>query len=119
MKMPSDDMPDVQQLKELFKVLSDSVPELLENITKVLYGAKSGGEFGKAVAGFYQAMISAGMNSEQAFALTKEYMSNLSIGGLMKGVTGGMVSGHDEDDEIGKKIKEKIRKEMEKELDEK
>jgi hypothetical protein len=117
--MPSDNMPDVGQLKELFKVLSDSVPELLENVTKVLYEAKSGEEFGKAVAGFYQAMVSAGMSKEQAFALTKEYMSNLSIGGLLKGITSGATGGRSEESDIGKRINEKIRKEMEKEFDEK
>lgn len=117
--MPSHDMPDVDQLKELFKVLSDSVPQLLENITKVLYEAKSGEEFGKAVAGFYQAMVSAGMSKEQAFALTKEYMSNLSIGGLLKGITSGATGGRGEESDIGKRINEKIRKEMEKEFDEK
>jgi len=117
--MPSDDIKDVEQLRELFKVLSDSVPQLLESITKVLYEAKSGEEFGKAVAGFYQAMMSAGMSKEQAFALTREYMSNLSIGGLLKGITGGSTGGRGEEDDIGKKINEKIRKEMEKEFDEK
>ena len=114
--MPSDDIPDVGKLKELFKVLSDSVPELLGNVTKVLYEGKSGEEFGKAVAGFYQAMISAGMSKEQAFSLTKEYMSNLSIGGLLKGITSGATGIRGEEGDIGKKINEKIRKEMEKEL---
>ncbi|MDD1773737.1 MAG: hypothetical protein LUQ14_03840 [Methanomassiliicoccales archaeon] len=116
--MPSDDIPDVGQLKDLFKVLSESVPELLENVTKVLYGAKSGEEFGKAVAGFYQAMISAGMSKEQAFVLTEEYMSNLSIGGLLKGITSGATEGRRDEGDIGKKMSEKIRKEMEKESDE-
>ncbi|MCJ7517048.1 MAG: hypothetical protein MUO18_03675 [Methanomassiliicoccales archaeon] len=99
--MPSDDIPDVEKLRELFKVLSDSVPQLLENVTKVLYEAKSGEEFGKAVAGFYQAMVSAGMSKEQAFALTKEYMSNLSIGGMLKGIAGGAVGSRGEDSDLG------------------
>lgn len=115
--MSKDEMPDIEELRGIFEVLKNSVPELLEKITKVIYEAKSGEEYGRAVASFYQALVSAGMSSEQAFALTKEYMSNLSIGNLMKNITGGMASGHDEDDDIGRKIKTKIKRDLEKEFD--
>ncbi len=106
---------EVEKVKEIFKVLSESVPQLIENVMKVLYSAAEGQEYGKAVAGFYQALKAAGMSNEQAFELTKEYMSNLSIGGLLKGAMG--MGKHDESgDEMGRMIKEKVKREMEKEL---
>ncbi len=87
--MANNEMPDPEQLRQMFAVLSDSVPELLEKITKVLYDAQEGAKFGTAVASFYKALKDAGMTNEQAFELTREYMSNASLGGMLKGVVGG------------------------------
>ncbi len=86
--MSNDEMPDAEQLREIFKVLSDTVPELLEYLAKVMYGAKESEEYGKAVANFYKALKDAGMSNEQAFQLTREYMSNMSLGNIMRGMTG-------------------------------
>ena len=86
--MASDEMPDPEKLKEIMVIMKDTIPELLEKITKVLYDAQEGEKFGAAVAKFYKALLDAGMTSEQAFALSKEYMNNASLGGMMKGVIG-------------------------------
>ncbi|MCG7843952.1 MAG: hypothetical protein MIO90_00805 [Methanomassiliicoccales archaeon] len=95
--MSKDEMPDAEQLKQIFGVLTDSVPKLLDSVTKVLYGSQEGTKFGESVAAFYKALKDAGMSNEQAFELTKEYMSNLSIGGMLKNVVGG-ASQHGHDD---------------------
>jgi hypothetical protein len=87
--MANNEMPSAEQLKEIMAVMKDSIPELLEKITKVLYDAQEGEKFGKAVAMFYKALLDAGMTSEQAFTLSREYMNNASIGGMMKGIVGG------------------------------
>jgi hypothetical protein len=88
----NDNMPDAEKMRQIFAVLSDAVPELLEKITKVLYGAQEGEKFGMSVAAFYKALVAAGMSNEQAFALTKEYMNNISLGGMMKNVFSGGVN---------------------------
>ncbi len=95
--MTKDDMPDAEQLKEIFGVLTESVPKLLDSVTKVLYGANEGTKFGESVAAFYKALKNAGMSNEQAFELTKDYMANLSLGGMLKNVVGG-ASHHGHDD---------------------
>jgi len=87
--MTNDDMPDAEQLRDIFGVLTESVPKLLDSVTKVLYGSQEGTKFGESVAAFYKALMEAGMSKDQAFELTKEYMSNLSIGGMLKNVVGG------------------------------
>jgi hypothetical protein len=84
-----DKMPDPEQLRQIFVVLSDAIPELLDKITKVLYGAQEGEKFAMSVAAFYKALIAAGMTKDQAFELTKEYMGNMSLGGMMKNVFSG------------------------------
>lgn len=87
--MTNDEMPDAEQLGQIFTVLSEQVPKLLDSVTKVLYGAQEGTKFGESVAAFYKALKDAGMSNDQAFELTKEYMSNLSIGGMLKNIVSG------------------------------
>jgi len=87
--MSNDDMPDAEQLRDIFGVLTESVPKLLDSVTKVLYGAQEGTKFGESVAAFYKALKDAGMSNEQAFELTKDYMSNLSLGGMLKNIVSG------------------------------
>jgi len=85
----NDKIPDAEQLRQIFAILSEALPELLEKITNLLYDAQEGEKFGLAVAGFYKTLIAAGMTNEQAFALTKEYMNNISLGGMLKNIVGG------------------------------
>ena len=113
-----DDMTDVKELKEVMEVISETVPELLDKITKVLYDAQEGEKMGQAVAAFYKALVDSGMSNEQAYSLTKEYMSSMSLGGLISGFAKQEVhSKHDLD--IGDEIKEKIKKEIISEMEKK
>jgi hypothetical protein len=105
----NNEMPDPEELKQMFKVLSESVPELLDKITKVLYDAQGGEKFGSSVAAFFKTLKDAGMSNEQAFQLTKEYMSNMSLGGMLKGVVGGARSA---EGEVGSAIREQIKREV-------
>jgi hypothetical protein len=87
--MANDDMiRSVEDLRNLFEILTEQVPRLLESMTKVLYGAEEGERFGQSVAAFYKSLRSAGMTNQEAFELTKEYMSTLSLGGLLKMIVG-------------------------------
>ncbi len=79
---------DAEQLKEMFKVIEEKVPGLLDKLTKVLYGTEEAERYGKAVAIFYKSLVEAGMSNEQAFQLTKDYMSNLAIGKMIGGMRG-------------------------------
>lgn len=112
-----DDMKDVKELKEVMEVISETVPDLLEKITKVLYDAQEGEKMGQAVAAFYKALVESGMSNEQAFGLTKEYMSSMSLGGMISGFAKQEIHTHDThnhgiDDEIKEKIKKEIMREM-------
>jgi hypothetical protein len=104
------EIPDPEKLREMFQVFSENIPDLLTKITDVLYGVQQGEKFGQSVAGFFKALRDAGMTNEQAFALTKEYMSNMSLGGMMKNMIGGATQGHAE----GSAIRDRIRQETDK-----
>ena len=104
---------DAEKVREIFKVLSESVPQLVEKLTKVLYGAEESQEFARAIATFYKALKDAGMTDQQAFELTKEYMSNLSLSSLIGSAAGKrMGRGAGGEETIGKVIKEQIEKKL-------
>jgi hypothetical protein len=84
--MSNDNIPSEQELRGIFKVLGDEVPGLLERLTKIMYGVKQGEDFGKAVGNFYKALLDSGMSKEQAFSLTQDYMSNMSLGKTLGGI---------------------------------
>jgi hypothetical protein len=84
--MANNEMPDAEQIRDIMKVLSETVPGLLEGLAKILYGAKESEEYGRAVANFFKALKESGMSNEQAYQLTRDYMSNMSLGNIVKGV---------------------------------
>jgi len=84
--MANNEMPDAEQIRDIMKALSETVPGLLEGLAKILYGAKESEEYGKAVANFFKALKESGMSNEQAYQLTRDYMSNMSLGNIVKGV---------------------------------
>ena len=79
----SGDKEDVQNLKEVLDVVSQKIPELLEKVTGAMYGAENAKKFAVAVAEFYKSLKAAGMTEEQAYSLTKEYMSSISLTGFI------------------------------------
>lgn len=87
--MSNGDMPNPEELKEIMRVMSDTIPDLLASITKVMYGAQEGEEYGKAVANFYKSLKSAGMSNEEAFTLTREYMGNFNVANVISGAAKG------------------------------
>ncbi|MBN1785533.1 MAG: hypothetical protein JW825_00885 [Candidatus Methanofastidiosa archaeon] len=87
------EMPDPEKIKEIMEVVSEKVPGLLKELTTVLYGKDQAKNFGVAISTFYKELKDAGMNDEQAYDLTRQYMSSLNIGGIFKNV-----SSHDKND---------------------
>ena len=88
--MADNDMVDAEQLKQIFDIIGEQVPKLLENVSKVLYNAAEGEKLGQSVAAFYKSLRAAGMTDQQAFELTKSYMDTVSLGGLLRTVMQGM-----------------------------
>jgi len=81
-------MPDPEKIKEILSIVSEKVPGLLKELSGVLYGPDQAKRFGQAVATFYKELKDAGMTEEQAFELTKQYMSTLNLGGMFSRFAG-------------------------------
>jgi len=78
-------MPDPEKIKEILNVVSEKVPGLLKELSGVLYGPDSAKKYAAAAATFYKELKNAGMTDEQAFELTRQYMSTLNLGQMVKG----------------------------------
>ena len=78
-------IPDPEKIKEILDVVSEKIPGLLKELSQVLYGPKEAKQFGVAISTFYKELLDAGMTEEQAFELTRQYMSTLNLGNMVKG----------------------------------
>jgi gamma-glutamylcysteine synthetase len=118
-----EDKEDVENLKEILTVVSEKVPQLLSQLADVLYGKERAAQYGKAVATFYKELRDAGMSNEQAYALTQEYMSAMSLGKMMgeHGIPGmgGHAHGNVNGEELAKEINEKVKKKIELKIEQK
>ncbi len=79
-------MPDPEKIKEILDVVSEKIPGLLKELSGILYSPKSAKEYAEAAAIFYKELKAAGMNDEQAFELTSQYLSTLNLGKMMRNV---------------------------------
>lgn len=98
---------DVEKVKELLAVASEKIPALLNSLTDVLYGKDSSGKYGQAVAGFYKTLKDSGMTDEQAFELTRQYMSSLNLGKIIGDAVGSR--SRESEGDIGKEIEARVR----------
>lgn len=74
---------DAKELKEILNTVSTEIPKLLESIGKVFSNPENANQIGKAVAQFYKELIAAGMTTQQAYEMTRDYMASFSLGGLI------------------------------------
>ena len=79
-------MPDPEQIKEILDVIAEKVPNLLKELSSLLYSPESAKQYAEAAATFYKKLKEAGMSDEEAFKLTSQYMSTLNLGNMMKNV---------------------------------
>ena len=76
-------MPDPEKIKEILDVVSEKVPGLLKELSNLLYSPQSAKQYAEAAATFYKELKKAGMNEEQAYELTSQYLSTLNLGKMM------------------------------------
>jgi len=91
-------IPDPEKIKEILDVVSEKIPGLLKELSDVLYSPNQAKQFGVAVATFYKELKDAGMTDEQAYDLTRQYMSTLNLGQMVNGFGHHKSKGHRDDE---------------------
>jgi len=81
-----ENMPDPEKIKEILDVVGQKIPGLLKELSSLLYSPESAKQYAEAAAIFYKELKKAGMNDEQAYELTSQYLSTLNLGKMMKNV---------------------------------
>ena len=100
--MTRNEKEDVEEMKEVFRVLSTEIPALIKGIIASVFSEEAGRSMGKAAAAFYKELKESGMPDEVAVKMTENYISVFtSLGDLMKKFT------------KGKKMPTKLEKEIE------
>ncbi len=113
MRRMSKENMDAEELKEVLGVVSTEIPKLLEAVTNIIYNVENAENFGKSIATFFKQLRDAGMDERQAYKLTQQYMSNMSIGGIITNAVKG-VKDNDLGDEIGDEVEKAVKKGLKK-----
>jgi len=59
---------DVEEMKEVFRVLSTEIPALIKGIIASVFSEEAGRSMGKAAAAFYKELKESGMPDEEAIS---------------------------------------------------
>ena len=101
---------DVEEMKEVFRVLSTEIPALIKGMIASVFSEEAGRSMGKAAAAFYKELKESGMPDEVAVKMTENYISVFtSLGDLMKKFT----EGKEKPTKLEKEIKEIVEEAVE------
>ena len=68
---------DIEQVNELFDILDDRLPSILQTLKEVLYSEEAGRQLGKAVGAFYNELLASGIEQVAALEMTRDYMGGM------------------------------------------
>ncbi len=77
-KKKSDEIP-VEDLKELFSVINQEVPDLIRNLFTSLYSAETAEQYAKGIATIYKTLTEQGLPEEMVDKLTMKYANSMDI----------------------------------------
>jgi hypothetical protein len=75
--MPEGTAHDTEALREILQIVSEKVPDLLNQLRATLFSPQAGEDLGKAVGAFYKELLASGIPEEDALQMAKGYMSSL------------------------------------------
>ena len=111
---------DVEEMKEVFRVLSTEIPALIKGVIASVFSEEAGRSMGKAAAAFYKELKESGMPDEVAVKMTENYISVFtSLGDLMKKFTKGKEKPTKLEKEIEEIVEEAVEEAREKGISEK
>lgn len=73
-----DEIP-VEDLRELFGVINQEVPDLIKNLFASLYNAETAEQYAKGIATIYKTLTEQGLPQEMVEKLTMKYANSMDI----------------------------------------
>lgn len=75
---------ETHELEEVLDVLAKRLPDLLSTLRNTLYSKEAGESLGKATGVFFKELKAAGLDDDQAFQLTRDYLAVIkNMGNMM------------------------------------
>ncbi len=117
--MDMNDMEDIKELKGVMETLNETVPSLISGIVKAVYNAEDSEKLAQSTAKFYKELVAAGMDKEQAYQLTRDFMKGRDVSSLIREALSStdVFGQHDFEGDIGEKIENKVRKKMKEKME--
>ena len=84
--MELNDEDDIEKLKGLMETLNETVPNLISEIIGAISNTENRENLTKNTTKFYKELVNTGMEKEQAYELTREYLKGRDIGHLIREV---------------------------------
>lgn len=73
----------MEELSEMFNVMSEQIPNLVNSLLKTIYSPEAAANMGKAVGGLYKELVDSGIPQDAALKMAGDYM--LSLKDITKG----------------------------------
>lgn len=74
----SDEIP-VEDLRELFQVIGQEIPDLITGLFKALYSAETADQYAKGVATIYKTLTEQGLPEEMVLRMVDKYADSINI----------------------------------------
>jgi len=79
------DVEELREVRQLFKTLSEEIPNMIRGIIESIFSAEAGKNMGAAAANFYKELKSGGIPEDVAIKMTQNYIRTFTdLGAILR-----------------------------------
>ena len=83
------DVEELREVRELFKTLSEEIPNMIRGIIDSIFSAEAGKNMGAAASNFYKELKAGGIPEEMAIKMTQDYIRTFTdLGAILREAMG-------------------------------
>ena len=83
------DVEELREVQQLFKTLSQEIPNMIKGIIESIFSAEAGKNMGAAAANFYKELKSGGIPEDVAIKMTQDYIRTFTdLGAILREAMG-------------------------------
>ena len=83
------DVEELREVRQLFKTLSEEIPNMIRGIIESIFSAEAGRNMGAAAANFYKELKAGGIPDDVAIKMTQDYIRTFTdLGAILREAMG-------------------------------
>ena len=83
------DVEELREVRQLFKTLSEEIPNMIRGIIESIFSAEAGKNMGAAAANFYKELKAGGIPEDVAIKMTQDYIRTFTdLGAILREAMG-------------------------------